>query len=52
MTMRSVAYEQGYTDYYAGAETFENPFSFYEEYAQWSEWCDGHMKAYCEDEGK
>jgi ribosome modulation factor len=46
------AYKQGYEDYYKGKEADECPYHYELEAESWEGWCDGHMNAYCEDEGK
>ena len=48
--MSQSAYEQGYQDYYKDIDIC--PYDYDTENDNWNEWCDGHMKAYCEDEGK
>ena len=44
--------QEGYDSYYEGIAEEDNPWNYYEEHWQWSQWCDGHMEAYIEDEGK
>jgi ribosome modulation factor len=50
--MMSEARVQGYRDYYNGKGSEECPYDYYTERQAWEGWCDGHMEAYCEDEGK
>lgn len=44
------AYEEGYEAYHRGID--DCPYDYDTENYLWSHWCDGHMAAYCEDEGK
>ena len=44
--------QNGYDAYYDNCDEGDNPYSYCEEEWQWEQWCDGHMMAYCEDEGK
>ena len=50
MTSNEEAYKDGYEAYWRDVD--ENPFSYDYEHDLWSAWCDGHMEAYCQGEGK
>lgn len=43
-------FKEGYDAYYNGIE--DCPYSYDTEKEFWDKWCDGHMFAYAEDEGK
>ena len=50
MNKLSKEFQQGYEDYYAGIDL--PPYDYNTHHIEWADWCDGHSKAYCEDESK
>lgn len=50
MNKLSYEYKEGYEAYFTGID--KPPYDYDTQHNEWSNWCDGHMMAYCEDEGK
>lgn len=50
MNKLSNEYKEGYASYHLNIDT--PPYDYDLDNSKWSDWCDGHMMAYCEAEGK
>ena len=46
----SAIFKQGYEDYYMGVDIC--PYCVLTEENKFDQWCEGNLKAYCEDEAK